>query len=142
MKFISIVSLLFAFNTSVSAQGTTIIADENTDWQKIALTIVNFNQGEKDILIAGKEKYMSIHFRVATGQVDIKSLEVFYENGNKQDIAVNEIVKAAANSRVLDLNGEGRILKKIVMKYQAVANTDDREARMELWASRKVRSRQ
>jgi hypothetical protein len=135
IKWILAITVFLSFSTKGYSQTANVVSNEQTGWKKIALTTVNFNETVKEMLIAGKEAYRSIYFRVAAGQVNILSLEVFFENGNKQDFAVNEVVKLNTNTKELDLTGDERIVRKIVIKYAAVPNADDKEARLELWAS-------
>ncbi len=135
MKWIWTIGMMLLTASGLIAQTANVVSNEQTGWQKIALTTVNFEEKSKEMLIAGKETYRSIYFRVAAGQVNVLSLEVYFENGNKQDFAVNETVKTNTNTKELDLTGEERIIKKIIIKYAAVANADDKEARLELWAS-------
>lgn len=123
------------------AQTSNVVSNANTDWQKIATGVAHFDQEVLEIDVTSYESFHAIYFRVAIGQIDMKSMQVFYENGNKEDFAINELVKVEANSMIFDLTGEARKMKKIVLKYKPVPNSDDKEARLELWASQVKRIR-
>jgi hypothetical protein len=141
MKTIAIALFLFASATPLFAQIAVMPAPANFDWKKIAETTVGFNQPSVDkmqvaeILITGPARFASLHFKVIDAQIDLKSLEIYYENGDKQDVAVNEIIKSKSNSKEFDLNGAQRKIKKVVFKYMEVAHTDDKKVKLELWGS-------
>ncbi len=141
MKSVTLAILLFVFSNSLSAQVAIIATPDSLDWKKIAETTVSFDQNtvdkiqEAEILITGTARFASLHFKVVTAQVDLKSLEIFFENGDKQDVAINEIIKDKTDSRVIELNGAQRKIKKVVFKYMEVAHTDDKKVKLELWGS-------
>jgi hypothetical protein len=60
-------------------------------------------------------------------------LEVYYESGDKQDIQVRSPLKAGMESRVIDLNGGERSLKRIVFVYKTLPNQKDEKAHVEIW---------
>lgn len=139
MKSITVAILLFVFSTTLSAQVAIMSAPDSLDWKKIAETTVSFDQNtvdkmqEAEIMITGPARFASLHFKVVTAQIDLKSLAIFFENGDKQDVVINEIIKDKTDSRVIDLNGDQRKIKKVVFKYMEVAHTDDNKVKLELW---------
>ncbi len=137
MKPITIILFFLFLGTGIAAQTPAVLTKERMTWTKITDAVVNFEHevDTGEITFAGKERYLSIDFRVAEAQIDLLNLEIYYENGDKQDFALNEVIKVNRNSRVIDLNGEERIMRKIIFKYKAVPHTDDKTVRLELWGS-------
>ena len=60
-------------------------------------------------------------------------MEVFYESGDTQKMDINMPIKLKGESRILDLNGGERNLKKIVFVYKTLPNRKDKKAHVEIW---------
>lgn len=139
-----IITTLFFFVLSAnlsSAQTATLLTTDRAEWQKLSesTVILSTEITEAEIPILIKERFVCIRFRVAEAQINLLSLVIYYENGNKQDYAVNQNIAKNEYSKLIDLTGEQRIIKKILFKYQSVPNTDDKKVKLELWGSQLIR---
>jgi hypothetical protein len=134
-KVLTIILLAIAgsYGTAKSQQ-TAVIVSDTAGWYKIGEINVNFQRDRDEILVLGADKFKSIKFKVIDAPIDLKDLEVYYESGNKQDIKINESIKASGESRVIDLEGgEQRSIKKIVFVYKTLPNRNDENAHVEVW---------
>jgi hypothetical protein len=117
----------------VPAQQPTVITSDKSGWHKIAETTVDFKKDRDEVVVMGADRFASIQFKVEDAPIDLISLEVYYETGDKQDIAVHSPIKVHGVSRVIDLNGGERNLKKIVFVYKTMTNNKDEKAHVEIW---------
>lgn len=115
------------------AQTPAVIYSDKTGWHKIAETTVDFKKDRDEVAILGADRFAAIQFKVEDAPIDLISLEVYYESGDKQDIAVHTPIKARGESRVIDLNGGERSLEKIVFVYKTLPNNKDEKAHVEIW---------
>ena len=115
------------------AQTPAVIASDKTGWHKIAETTVDFKKDHDEVKVVGADRFAAIQFKVEDAPIDLISLEVYYENGYKQDIVVNTPIYANTKSRVIDLNGGERSLDKIVLVYKTLPNSKDDKAHVEIW---------
>ncbi len=119
--------------STINAQQTKILLNDNTGWRRIGKTIVDF-QKERDIIhMLGSNKFAAIKFQVQNAPIDLKEIEVFYQSGDSQKIQINSSIKAEGYSRVIDLNGGERNLKKIAFLYKTLSNMKDVKARLQVW---------
>jgi len=118
---------------SATAQKPAIVVDDRDGWHKIGGTTVNFEKDRDEILVIGADRFASIKFKVKGAPIQLMDLEVYYESGDKQDINVNMPIKELGESRVIDLNGGERDLKKIVFVYKTISNRKDVKAEVEVW---------
>jgi hypothetical protein len=132
IMMIILVSFLGTLGT-VYAQQPAVMASDTKGWHKIGETTVSFQKEKDEILVVGADKFAKIKFKVENEPINLQSLEVYYDKGDKQDIMVNMPVKAPGESRVIDLNGGERDLKKIVFVYKTMANNQDKKAHVEVW---------
>lgn len=115
------------------AQSPAVVLSDKTGWHKIAETTVDFKRDRDEVSIIGADRFAAIQFKVEDAPIDLISLEVYFENGYKQDIPVNTPINARSKSRVIDLNGGERNLEKIVFVYKTIANSKDEKAHVEIW---------
>lgn len=119
--------------TAVPAQTPAIITSDKTGWHKIAETTVDFKKEKDEVSVLISDRFASIQFRVIDAPIQLVSLEIFYESGDKQDIAVNSTIKSKGSSRIIDLNGGERSLKRIAFVYKTLPNSKDVKAHVEIW---------
>ena len=116
-----------------NAQQPAIITSDKAGWHKIGETTVNFQKESDEIIVMGADRFASIKFKVEDAPIDLISLEVYYESGDNQKININMPIKAPGESRVVDLNGGERNLKKIVFIYKTLPNRKDVKAHVMVW---------
>jgi hypothetical protein len=118
----------------VSGQNKTkVVVSDKADWHKLGETTVNFSTDKDEINVTGADKFAALKFKVMDVPIHLMDLEVFFDDGGKQNININFPIKPQGESRVIELQGGERDLKKIVFVYKTVANRSDREARVEVW---------
>ena len=142
MKKIAIIGLLAltaGFGTATAQEKVKtdksheLIISDKTGWHKIGELTADFKKGKEEVVVMGADRFASIRFKVTDAPIDLTSLEVYYESGDKQDVKVNSIVKAPGESRTIDLNGGERSLKKIVFVYKTPPNHKDEKSHVEIW---------
>jgi hypothetical protein len=111
----------------------TIVLSDRTDWHKIGQTSVNFDTDRDEVAVSGADKFAALKFKVMDVPIHLMSMEVYFDDGNKQDININFPIKPKGESRVIELEGGERDLKKVVFVYKTITNRNDREAQVEIW---------
>ena len=125
--------LAVAGYANVSAQTPAVIMSDKSGWHTIGETTVDFQKDRDQIVVVGADRFASIKFKVEDAPIDLISLEVYYESGDTQKIKVNTPIKSPGESRVIDLNGGERSLKKIVFVYKTLPNRKDVKAHIAIW---------
>ena len=115
------------------AQKPAVMVSDKTGWHRIGETTVNFQKETDEIMLFGADRFASIKFKVLDAPIDLMDLEVYYVSGDRQDIKINMPIEAAGESRIIDLNGGERNLKKIVFVYKTLPNHKDVKAHVEVW---------
>lgn len=119
-------------NTSV-VPSPAIMVNDKTGWHKIGERRVDFVKDRDEILVIVADRFSAIKFMVTEASIDLLDLEVYYESGDRQDIQVRNPIRAGSESRVIDLNGGERSLKKIVFLYKTFPNQREEKAHVEIW---------
>jgi hypothetical protein len=133
MKKIAILVLLAMAIVYGSASAQSVVVSDKTGWHKIGSRTIDFKNDKDEISVMGADKFSSIKFMVKDAPVNLKDVQVFYETGDKQDIAVNSPIGPSVESKAYDLNGGERSLKKIAFDYNTLPNIKDEKAEIEVW---------
>ena len=139
MRKVLLISILafagsyFTANAQTQDKTHAVMVSDSKGWHKIGETTVNFVKEREEIIVAGSDRFASIKFKVLEAPIQLMDLEVYFESGDKQVIKVNTSIKAPGESRVIDLNGGERNLKKIVFIYKTLPNRKDDKAQVEIW---------
>ncbi len=111
--------------------------DENSfqSWQFIGDRKVNFLIDRDVIHVTGNDNYRQIKLKVTNGPVHILDMDIYFENGDKFDVAIRSRIPQGGESRVIDLPGGSRSIKKIEFWYETKGFKKGR-ARVAVWGRR------
>ncbi len=119
MRLALILSLLFTFTiTTANAQKKRAYKAAKNGWIVLGSKHVK-KKLEKDVLHVGKNKgaFTKLKIKATEGTVFIKSMVVFYNNGTKEEVSLKHRFHRGEASRVIDLRGNARAIKKITFVY-------------------------
>jgi hypothetical protein len=92
------------------------------------------------ITLGGSARYDALKVRVRDRAVQFRDLKVHYANGTVEDVSLRERIRAGGESRVIDLRGEARDIRRIEFWYDAETRGRGRGrgrgARVEVWGRR------
>lgn len=137
MKRIYLLSILLIGLLFISAGG--IYAQQIGRWEKLGQRTVNLYIDRDVIKCSHQGTFRAIKFRVLRAPVSFQKVYVKYANGASEDLKFNQLVRAGSDSGELDLRGNKRVIKEIVVYYktekkQPRANKHARkEAIVQVW---------
>ena len=103
------------------------------DWQKLGSRKVNMKADHDEIAVtAFKGAFTKLKFRVKGAPIHVKNIKVIFGNGESKNVSLNRKFAAGSESRVIDLPGNKRIIKKINMNYKTVPTKKGR-AEVVVW---------
>jgi hypothetical protein len=127
---------LFASILTVSvlnAQKPEVVTSNKPGWHKIGDANVNFKTDKDEFLVMGKDRFKSIQLKVTDAPVHVEDMQVFYDGGGKEDIALRADFSAGSESRVIELKNGSAQIKKVVFVYRTAPNAQVDKAHIELW---------
>ncbi|MEM7161805.1 MAG: hypothetical protein AAF487_05120 [Bacteroidota bacterium] len=103
------------------------------DWERIGSKKVDFKI-DKDVIIVGADegRYKKLKIAVSGGSLNMHRMTVHYANGSKENIALKHNFKPATASRIIDLKGNSRVIKKITFIYDS-KNRQARKAKIHVF---------
>ena len=123
-KFVTMLFVLAGCCGLVTAQQPAVMVSSAPGWHKIGSATVDFKTDRDEITVLGNDKFSQLKLRVEDAAVDMQDLEVYFENGTKQDVQVRTPMKPGTETRVIDLEGGTREIKKVVFVYKTIGTTD------------------
>jgi hypothetical protein len=91
-------------------------------WEVLAEEKVNFVKDKDEIEVRSRNMFTAIRFTVEDRDIRINDLKVTFQNGDKLEPAIDEVIAADQSSRVIDLALEGRYIDRIEFKYRTTGN--------------------
>jgi len=136
MKKILLIILLAAspmFCITAMAQKPAVMTSDKAGWHKIGETTANMKTEKDEIMVMGADKFKSLKIKVTDAPIHIASMVVYYDSGDSEDINLRLDFSAGTESRVIDLKGGPRTVKKVGFVYKTVANAKNDKAHVELY---------
>ena len=100
---------LLSFRSGIPAQGT---------WELLGTRLVNYGLDRDEIMVTAAEgQFTALKFKVKRGPMNLHKVVVHFGNGESQEIETRHQLKAGGETRVIDLPGNTRIIKKVVFWY-------------------------
>ena len=133
-KSIVVLVVFFAvLTTAAYAQEPGIVVSNKAGWHKIGEVKADFKTETESISVLGADKFKSIKLKITDAPINIQDMKVYYESGDVEDITVRSEIKAGGETRVIDLKGPARELKKVSFTYKTLPNADKDKAHVELF---------
>ena len=124
IKLLSIVLLiggLFSFGVIIEPNHV-VENNQAFKWEKLGSIKVNMGANHDEILVAPSEGFFTkIKFKVLDAPILLRNVIIVFGDGESRNVKVNKKFTAGMESRVIDLPGNRRMIKKIVLNYTAVA---------------------
>lgn len=102
-------------------------------WQQLGLTTVDFKTDRDVIVVTGADNFRKLRFHVFDAPVNMLNMHVIYENGEFDNIDLRFLIPAGGESRILDLNGGIRRIKKVEFWYRSQKPGFKGKAKVVLW---------
>jgi hypothetical protein len=123
-KLFFLLALSFIFSGSAKAQN---------GWRFIADKMVAFGV-DHDVIVTGNtnDDFRKLKIRVTDGPLKMYDMKIYFDNGDVQDVSIRFRIPQGGESRVIDLDGGLRHIKRIEFWYETKGFRKGR-ARIAVW---------
>ncbi|MCC6465833.1 MAG: hypothetical protein IT463_10875 [Planctomycetes bacterium] len=95
-----------------------VVAEDN--WELLGKREVAFKDESDSIEVTAKEgRFVAIQFKVEDGNLEMYDIKVIFGNDESYSPDVRHEFKEDSRSRVIDLPGEARVIKRVNFKYSS-----------------------
>lgn len=102
-------------------------------WQQLGFTVVDFKVDRDFIVVTGADHFRKLKFKVLDNAVNMVNMHVVYENGGIDNIDLRFLIPAGGESRVIDLKGNSRRIRKVEFWYKSQRPGFRGKAKIWLW---------
>ena len=89
------------------------------DWEMLGSRSVS-DRAEVDVIsVAGEGNFTAIKIKVEGRAVQFHDVKIHFANGGVQDVQLRSVIRAGDESRVIDVNGGDRFIRKVEFVYDA-----------------------
>ncbi len=130
MLSLALATLFVMSFTTAKMPNAAVSADP---WELLGVRKVNYALDRDEIVVTRAEGiFTALQVRVKGSPINMHKIVVHFGNGETQEIEVRETFRAGTASRVLDLPGNRRVIRKVVFLYDT-KNLAGRKALVQLW---------
>jgi hypothetical protein len=120
-KFLLLAFLFSSFMmTSCGSSRKTIAVEEG--WELLDDRKVNFVRDKDVIEVQSRTPFSTIQFKVEDRDIHINGVKIYFDNGDKLEPAIDDIIPANQSSRLIELSPEGRYVTRIEFKYRTTGS--------------------
>lgn len=134
MKKLMVLLLILTAQTQIWAQKPKVVTSDKAGWHKIGETTVDFKTETDEILVIGANRFQSLKIKVTDAPINLMSIDVFFNKGDMQSVAIGQEFKGNGETKEINLDGSGeRNVQKVVFRYNTPDGSKSRKGHVELW---------
>ena len=133
-KILAPVIFLMIINVSCGPARRNISVEEG--WDLLGEKKVDFVRSTDVIEVHSSYKFTAIRFKIEKHEVRLTDLKIYFQNGDRLEPSLNDILPADQYSREIELAPDGKIVYKIEFKYRTTGNVFKGRANMLVFGKR------
>jgi hypothetical protein len=136
-KILSILFLLSLASGLVGQELLERLNPDNIEKEFLGEKTVTF-RGESDEIRVGLFDgfFKRLMIEVVDNDVRIEKMVVVYGNNDRDEIPLRHVFREGSRSRIIDLEGRRRVIKKVIFHYKTVGRLVDGRATLKLYGIR------
>lgn len=106
---------------------------ETSDWELLGERLVDHGLDRDVIPVTVTEgTFRKIKLAIRSRKIELLDLKIYFGNGDVQDVSVRRIIQAGGETRVIDIEGTNRVIRKVTFWYKTIGKAPGR-ATIRLW---------
>jgi hypothetical protein len=119
-KIITAIIFLMIVNTSCGPARRSLTIEEG--WDLLGEKKVDFVKSTDVIEVHSSYKFSAIRFKIEKHEVRLNELKITFQNGDKLEPSLDDVLPADQYSREIELSPDGKFVNKIEFKYRTTGN--------------------
>lgn len=102
-------------------------------WKMLGSRTVNYKLDKDQITVTFKKgTFNAVKFKVKRGGLNMHRCTIYFANGDRQNVALKRNYSPNSSSRTIDLQGNNRVISKVVFWYDSKNNRPVKSV-LQLW---------
>lgn len=132
----TVLFLALALTTSHYSFAHVDASPDAAKWEKLGSRKVKYTVDRDEIPVTIRDgRFSAIKLVIKKAPIDMMKCIVYFGDGKTQEIALRKSFKAGDETRIIDLDGDKRVISKVVLWYDT-KNAARKRATVELWGRR------
>lgn len=94
---------------------------KQADWVSLGSRTVNMTADHDEIMVTAADgTFTKIKIQVTKAPLHIFNCKIVFGNGEEKEVDIKQDFAKGSGTRVIDLPGEKRVIKKIIFNYKSV----------------------
>jgi hypothetical protein len=128
-----IISILIASVSFSNSQASKTTSTINQAWERLGSRTVTMTADHDEIVVTANEGiFTAIQLRIAKAPIHLLNINIIFGNGDNENVVFDQTFEAGSQTRVIDLAGNKRIIRKVNLNYRS-APTQKGRAIISLW---------
>jgi hypothetical protein len=132
MRTIKMLSALFLLGTIMSFYPAPKPVHSPQGWSFIGDKIAAYGTDRDVLTVTGNDAFRKIKLRITGAPLHIIDMDVYFENGTKQNVELRKKFAEGSESRVIDFPGGMRRIQRIEFLYETIGFIHGK-ARVAVW---------
>ncbi len=115
---------------AASFAGTAARSSKNMqpkDWEKLGSRVVNMQADHDEIPVTIKDGiFTKVRLKIMKAPIHLMNINIVFGNGENKNVVFNKKFAAGSFTRIIDLPGNKRIIKKVKLNYKSVPSGSGR----------------
>ncbi|MCG8577176.1 MAG: hypothetical protein MI810_20000 [Flavobacteriales bacterium] len=124
IKFVAFSFLLFIGSTSMATSKADWAGSSlrhGGEWEKLGSRVVNMKADHDEIPVTITEGvFTKVKLKIMKAPIHLLNMNIIFKNGTNKNVAFNKKFPAGSSTRIIDLPGNKRIIKKVNLNYKSV----------------------
>ena len=102
-------------------------------WEKLGTRVVNMKADHDEIVVTAHEGvFTAVKLKILKAPIHLMNINIIFGNGTNKNVIFNKNFPAGTATRIIDLPGNKRIIKKVKLNYKSMPAQKGR-ALVALW---------
>ena len=90
-------------------------------WEKLGTKMVNMQADHDEIIVTVAEGvFTKVRLKIMKAPIHLLNMNIVFGNGTNKNVVFNKKFAAGSMTRIIDLPGNKRIIKKVKLNYKSV----------------------
>ena len=116
-----LIALVMLF-TAASCSSSRRSVGVEEGWELLSESKVNFLRDRDVITVNSHNTFTALRFKVEDRDIRFNDLKVYFQNGDKLEPNIDDVIPADQYSRIIELAADGRIIDRIEFKYRTTGS--------------------
>ena len=107
------------------------------DWELLGRRTVNMGADHDEIIVTAKDGvFTKVKLKIKKAPIFLKNINIVFGNGENKNVVFDKNFPAGSETRVIDLPGNKRIIKKVKLNYTTKNKSKTGRAVVALWGKK------